>query len=87
MHYLNRHSNYSRRRNYSKVICEGCACIMLTSVVCTYMCILYVCTVLYVHTVFIGCILCNNSVLNAVEEVIHRCVVTLYGDVLVRRLC
>ena len=42
-----------------------------------------VCTVLYVHTVFNGCILCNYSVLNAKEEVVHRCVVTLYGDVLV----
>ena len=46
-----------------------------------------VCTVLYVHTEFIGCILCSNSMLNADQEVIHWCVVTLYGDVLVRRLC
>ena len=41
-----------------------------------------VCTVLYVHTVFNGCMLCNNSVLNVDEEFVHQCVVTLYGDVI-----
>ena len=50
---------------------------------CMYEHVHTVCTVLYVHTDFIGWILCNYSVLNAVEEVIHRCILSWYGDVLV----
>ena len=60
---------------------------MYDDISCMYEHVHTVCTVLYVHTDFIGRILVNYSVLNAKEEVIHQCVVTLYGDVLVRRLC